>query len=135
MKSSSKLKTSFSGDLRRPSLETLPRYVWDSRGVRKETQQTLKTKPHPLNIAKGQHNDREMMLQMVAQSGWALGDAAVELRKDREVVMTAVTQEGWALQYATDELRGDREVAMKAVAQNGLALRYAINELRETVRW
>ena len=74
--------------------------------------------------------DLEVVMTAVAQEGWALKYATDELRGDHEVVMTAVSQDGWALQFATEELRGDREVAMKAVAQNGLALEYATEELR-----
>ena len=82
-------------------------------------------------IPTGRQDDRERMLQRVAQYGRDLQFATEELRGDREVVMTAVAQDWEALEFATEELRGDREVVMTAVAQSGLAMmQYATEELR-----
>lgn len=67
----------------------------------------------------------------MAQHGYMLRDASVDLRADREVVLAAVTRNGDALQSAADRLRADREVVVAAVVQKGVALRYAADELWE----
>ena len=84
------------------------RFYLDMFGILEPSEKRLKRfqrqESPPLNNATGQQNDRERMLGRVAQNGWALEHATVELRGDRELVMTAVAQEGWALQFATEEL-------------------------------
>jgi hypothetical protein len=70
------------------------------------------------------------MLAAVAQAGWALEYASVELKNDEEVVLAAVAQDGRALVYASAELRNDKEVVLAAVAQDGDALVHASAELK-----
>ena len=73
--------------------------------------------------------DREIVMEAVKQSGWALQYASAELQGDRET-LEAVKQYGVALEYALAELKGDREIVMAAVKQNGFALRHASAELQ-----
>ena len=70
----------------------------------------------------------------LAKGGVLAGGAAVaprpeELRADREIVLEVVKQSGNALQYAAVELRSDRAFALEAVSQNGRALQYTAWEL------
>ena len=53
-----------------------------------------------------------------------------ELLTDRDFVLKVVKQKGYALQLASEELRGDREVVLTAVKQNHLALKFASKELQ-----
>ena len=42
---------------------------------------------------------------------------AASLRGDKEVVLEAVKESGWALMYASNEMKGTREVVMRACKQ------------------
>lgn len=99
--------------------------------------------------------NRNFMLELVGQDGFALQYASEELRNDQAVVLAAVRQDNNSLQFATpalraqqgflsavftagfrlsssssEELRADRELVLAAVHRHGYALRYASEELR-----
>jgi hypothetical protein len=74
--------------------------------------------------------EKQRLLAEVAQDGYALEDAAAELKADKEIVATAVAQNGEALEYAAAELQADREFVATAVAQDGRALEHAAAELK-----
>jgi len=78
-------------------------------------------------------SDREVVLQAVTSSGWALQHASEELRADRAVVEKAVKQNGLALKFAVAELTADVEVALAAVSQCGRAFQYC-SDLLQTDR-
>lgn len=101
-------------------------------------------------------SDRDFVLDLVKQTGYALEYASEDLRADREIVLAAairdeqallystderfcadrdfilelVKQNGEALEYAAEELRADREIVLAAVGQAGWALNYAADDLR-----
>ena len=109
----------------------MPEEYWDDKGKPPSDGGYSERKIRSvLKNPTGQDNNRDEMLNRVAQDPLALRFATEELRGDREVVMTAAAQEPIALFYATEELRGDREVVMTAVTSNGQALKYATEELR-----
>ena len=74
--------------------------------------------------------DREVILDILAEEPMALQYAAPALRADRDVVMTAVVRDHRALEYASAELLGDREIVLTAVRQDGNALGIASPKLR-----
>ena len=74
--------------------------------------------------------DREVVLQAVSSSGWALQYAAEELRADRTVVQAAVSQNGLALKFAAKDVAADMEVALAAVSQCGRAFQYCADLLQ-----
>ena len=52
--------------------------------------------------------EKQRLLERVAQDGWVLRYAAVELKADKEIVAAAVAQDGRALRYAAPELKADK---------------------------
>ena len=73
---------------------------------------------------------RYIALVAVARNGYALQDAASELRADKEVVLGAVRRNGCALRYAASALTADKEVVLAAVRENGYALQFAASDLK-----
>lgn len=59
--------------------------------------------------------DKEVVLEGVKNSGFALSLASPELQNDKEIVLAAVEHEGTALEYASPEMRADKEIVMKAL--------------------
>ena len=57
-----------------------------------------------------ENSSREDVLAAVKEDGYALEEAADELKADREIVLTAVKQSGLALKYASDDLKTDCEL-------------------------
>ena len=53
-----------------------------------------------------------------------------EDKNNREIVMEAVKKSGYALQFASENLKGDRDIVTEAVRKNRNALRYASKELK-----
>ncbi|KAF0975389.1 hypothetical protein FDP41_005383 [Naegleria fowleri] len=58
-------------------------------------------------------NDKEIVLEVVKNDGFALKYASNELRKDRGLVMEAVKSNGYALFYASEELQNNHELVMQ----------------------
>ena len=78
-------------------------------------------------------DDRNTVLNAVAQDGLELQFASMRLQNDVEVVLAAVQQNGMALEYASDASKATRGIVLAAVRQNGRALRYASHELQHDV--
>ena len=74
--------------------------------------------------------DRNFMIEVVKQNGYAVKHASDELRADQAIVMAAVKQHGWALRYASNKLKNDRDIVMAAVKKYGYPLRHASDELK-----
>ena len=99
----------------------LPSWAWEERSV---VMAAVRTDGRSLRHASVTwRNDREVVLEAVRESGFALQYAG-DFRNDREVVLAAVRESGFALQYAGD-FRNDREAVLEAVRQSGDALQYA----------
>lgn len=81
-------------------------------------------------------DDKEEMLQAVAENGLALEHASPRLRNDRDVVRTAIRSWAPALQFASAQLRNDMSVVLIAIQayyfqhQNGNPFEYASEELQ-----
>lgn len=58
----------------------------------------------------------------------ALKYASNELKEDKEVVLNAVANHMNALKHASNELKKDKEVVLKAVCSDGRSLEYAPEE-------
>lgn len=76
-------------------------------------------------------SNKEVVLEAVKESGYALIYASKELRNDKEVVLAAVKQKGYVLEFASEELRNDKEVVLAAIKENGNALQFASEKLQE----
>ena len=77
-------------------------------------------------------NDKTFMMPFVQQQfGTAFTFVSVALKNDREMVLQAVAQNGQLLWYASDALKNDEEVVLAAMAQNGKALNFASPELKQ----
>ena len=77
-------------------------------------------------------NDKTFMMPFVQQQfGTAFTFVSVALKNDREMVLQAVAQNGLLLWYASDALKNDEEVVLAAMAQNGKALNFASPELKQ----
>jgi hypothetical protein len=61
----------------------------------------------PFSFSMQQLDDREIVLEAVQKSGWALENAAKPLKGDREIVLEAVRQNGYddVLQFAAEPRR------------------------------
>jgi len=79
--------------------------------------------------------DKSVVLAAVAQNGRVLEHASEALKADKAVVLTAVTQDGGALGaaclfHAKGGLMGNKDFVLEVVAKNGCALEYASRPLR-----
>ena len=75
--------------------------------------------------------DRDLVLAVVKDDGYALAHASKDLQADREIVLAAVSNNGSSLQYASDDLRADKSIVLAALAEHGQPLRYASEALRD----
>lgn len=66
--------------------------------------------------------DRDLVLELVAEDWRALRSACEEMKADREIVLTACSQDLGALQFAAPSLAQDPELLIEATEYNGRAV-------------
>ena len=66
----------------------------------------------------------------ISSGDWQFKEYPEELRSDKEVVLEVVKQDGFALEYASEELRSDKEFVLEAIKKSGFALEYASEALQ-----
>ena len=69
--------------------------------------------------------DRDIVMAVVKENGFALPYASEALRTDKDIVLAAVNQNGMALEYVSDEFRANEEIVLEALQQNLKAIRYS----------
>lgn len=74
--------------------------------------------------------DRELVILAVANHWEALKYVGEEFRNDEEIVKLAVSNFGFALQFAGEALRNNREIVRIAVLKSGITLQYAGEEVK-----
>ncbi len=77
-------------------------------------------------------SNREVVLDVVKQNGYAFEFASKELRNDKEIVLEAVKHGSCStLEYASERLKDDEDVVLTAIKVNSYALGYASKRLQE----
>jgi hypothetical protein len=61
------------------------------------------------------YSNKETVLKIVKNEGYALQNVSDELRSDKEVVLAAVSNYGFALEFASKDLQNDKEVVLAAL--------------------
>lgn len=69
-------------------------------------------------------------VSLMAENGFWLEEAPLQVRADRASVLKAVTLDGEALRYASIKLRADKQVVRRAVENSAKALKFASKSLR-----
>ena len=76
-------------------------------------------------------DDKDVVLEAVKNSGWALKYASKRLQDDKDVVFKAIKYNGRALKYASKRLQDDKGFILEAVENDGRALEFAVSETVE----
>jgi hypothetical protein len=74
--------------------------------------------------------NKELVMFVVRQNGYALMDAASELKADEDVVLAACAQNAHALQFASPELRSNKRFVERAAYSNCHVLRFAAESVK-----
>ncbi len=89
----------------------------------------------PYKVLEHAHKDlkknKNFVLMVVAQWGYALQYAHEELKKDEDIVLAATKQNGRAFEYAHEDLKQNENFVLAAVKQNDYALQYAHKDLKK----
>ena len=94
--------------------------------------QAVAQKLHSIQYASDElKNDKTFMMALVQQQfGVAFTFVSAALKNDKEMVLQAVAQNGKLLWYASDAMKNDEEVVLAAMAQHGAALNFASPDLQ-----
>src|SRR5207253_2744088 len=77
------------------------------------------------NFRYAREEDKNIVLEIVKKSGFALQYLDDSLKKNKEIVFEAVKKHGYSLEHAHASLKKDKEIVFVAVNQKGYALCYA----------
>ena len=75
-------------------------------------------------------SDKDIVMILAAENGYALKNASFELKDDKEVVLVALAEAGLGLDEVSERLRSDKDVVMQAVTTHGAALDDACPDLQ-----
>ena len=102
----------------------------DQRDERELALAVVRTEGDALEKYPAFQDDKEVVLEAVANRGRALRFASSFLQNDEDVVSEAVASDCAALQYASSDLLGDLQFVLAMVTRNGWALEHVSPALR-----